>query len=279
MPEQAREPETGSAAPGELAMGGPDDLPPAPLKMQILDVSVSLGGRLVLRNITLPIRANEITAIIGPSGSGKSTLLRCLNRMNELIPGARTTGRVLLDAKNIYDPDTDVVLLRRRVGMVFQQPNPFPMSIFDNVAYGPRQHGIRDRRALEEIVERSLRQAALWDEVKDILHRSALALSGGQQQRLCIARTLAVEPEVILFDEPCSALDPVSTFHIEELMAQLKEHYTLVLVTHNMFQASRVSDTTALLMGGELVEYGPTERIFERPRDKRTDDYVRGRIG
>lgn len=269
---------------GTLASSGrivsvPADLPPRPAKMETLDLTLYFGDQRVLNNVSLPIRANEITAIIGPSGCGKSAFLRCLNRLNDLIPEARVEGKVLLDGQDIYAEGVDDVLLRRRVGMIFQLPNPFPMSIFDNVAFGPRRHGLTDRRRIAEIVEDCLKRAALWDEVKDILHQSALGLSGGQQQRLCLARLLAVEPEVILMDEPASALDPISAYRIEELMLQLKQHYTIVLVTRNMFQASRVADTTAVLMEGQLVEYGSTQQIFERPREKRTDDYVRGRIG
>lgn len=253
------------------------------MKLKTQDYSLYYDDFQALRNINIEIHANQITAIIGPSGCGKSTLLRSFNRMNDLIPGVRVEGQVLLDGQDIFD-GTDVVELRRRVGMVFQKPNPFPKTIFDNVAYGPRAHGIKNRVQLAEVVERSLRAAALWDEVKDDLHKSALALSGGQQQRLCIARALAVEPEVILMDEPCSALDPIATLRIEELMRELKKKYTIVIVTHNMQQAARVSDYTAFLMMGEdrvgeLVEYGPTKQIFTNPRDKRTEDYITGRFG
>ncbi|MBE3587736.1 MAG: phosphate ABC transporter ATP-binding protein [Thermoanaerobacteraceae bacterium] len=232
-----------------------------------------------LKKINLEVRANQITALIGPSGCGKSTFLRTLNRMNDLIEGVRVEGTVLLDGQDIYSPDVDVVALRKRVGMVFQRPNPFPMSVYDNVAYGPRIHGIRNRRRLDEIVETSLRRAALWDEVQDRLFKSALGLSGGQQQRLCIARLLAVEPEVVLMDEPSSALDPISTLKIEELIQVLKKDYTIVIVTHNMQQAARVSDITAYFLNGELVEWGVTEDIFTRPRDQRTEDYITGRFG
>ncbi|HHW44838.1 phosphate ABC transporter ATP-binding protein [Desulfofundulus thermobenzoicus] len=232
-----------------------------------------------LKKINLEVRANQITALIGPSGCGKSTFLRTLNRMNDLIEGVRVEGTVLLDGQNIYSPDVDVVALRKRVGMVFQRPNPFPMSVYDNVAYGPRIHGIRNRRRLDEIVETSLRRAALWDEVQDRLFKSALGLSGGQQQRLCIARLLAVEPEVVLMDEPSSALDPISTLKIEELIQVLKKDYTIVIVTHNMQQAARVSDITAYFLNGELVEWGVTEDIFTRPQDQRTEDYITGRFG
>ncbi|MGQ9698591.1 MAG: phosphate ABC transporter ATP-binding protein PstB, partial [Armatimonadota bacterium] len=237
------------------------------------------GTTHALKNVSVSIAANEITALIGPSGCGKSSFLRCLNRMNDLIPNARIEGDIKLDGESIYAEGADVVALRRRVGMVFQRPNPFPKSIFDNVAYGPRLHGLCSRSELADHVERSLRQAALWDEVKDKLRSSALELSGGQQQRLCIARALAVQPEVILMDEPCSALDPISTFRIEELMLELKQQYTVVIVTHNMYQASRVSRYTGFFLDGELVEFGITRDIFERPTDPRTDDYVRGRFG
>ncbi|WP_027717352.1 phosphate ABC transporter ATP-binding protein PstB [Desulfovirgula thermocuniculi] len=232
-----------------------------------------------LKNINLKIMANQITALIGPSGCGKSTFLRTLNRMNDLIEGVRVEGKVLLDGQDIYAPDVDVVGLRKRVGMVFQRPNPFPMSVYDNVAYGPRIHGIKNRRRLDEIVEKSLRDAALWDEVRDRLFKSALGLSGGQQQRLCIARLLAVEPEVLLMDEPSSALDPISTLKIEELIRELKKKYTIVIVTHNMQQAARVSDITAFFLNGEVVEWGSTEEIFTRPKDRRTEDYITGRFG
>jgi len=252
-------------------------------KLEMRDYSLYYGDFQALRNINLEIYANRITAIIGPSGCGKSTLLRSFNRMNDLIPGVRVEGQVLLDGQDIFN-GMDVVELRRRVGMVFQKPNPFPKTIFDNVAYGPRAHGIKNRAQLAEIVERSLRAAALWDEVKDDLHKSALALSGGQQQRLCIARALAVEPEVILMDEPCSALDPLATLRIEELMRELKKKYTIVIVTHNMQQAARVSDYTAFLLmnehrAGELIEYDLTRNIFTNPKDKRTEDYITGRFG
>ena len=253
------------------------------MKLKTQDYSLYYDDFQALRNINIEIHANQITAIIGPSGCGKSTLLRSFNRMNDLIPGVRVEGQVLLDGQDIFD-GTDVVELRRRVGMVFQKPNPFPKTIFDNVAYGPRAHGTRSKVQLATIVERSLRAAALWDEVKDDLHKSALALSGGQQQRLCIARALAVEPEVILMDEPCSALDPIATLRIEELMRELKKKYTIVIVTHNMQQAARVSDYTAFLLmnehrAGELIEYDVTRNIFTNPRDKRTEDYITGRFG
>ncbi len=232
-----------------------------------------------LKNVTISCPASRVTAIIGPSGCGKSTFIRTLNRMNDVVPGARVEGRVLLDGKDIHDPDIDVVELRRRVGMVFQKPNPFPKSVFDNIAYGLRINGLRNQRLIEEIVERSLRGAALWDEVKDRLDKSAFTLSGGQQQRLCIARALAVEPEVILFDEPCSAVDPIATAKIEDLIHALKKRYTVVIVTHNMQQAARVSDFTAFMMLGELIEFDATEKVFTNPGSKLTEDYITGRFG
>ncbi|MFH0941869.1 MAG: phosphate ABC transporter ATP-binding protein PstB [Chloroflexota bacterium] len=248
------------------------------------EVSLYYGSFQALRNISLEIPQRAITAIIGPSGCGKSSLLRTFNRMNDLISGARVEGRVELDGIPIYDRGIDVAELRKKVGMVFQRPNPFPMSVFDNIAFGPRRHGKKDRGELEEIVTDSLRQAALWNEVRDKLGQSGLALSGGQQQRLCIARVLAVEPEVILMDEPCSALDPVATLKIEDLMRSLAENYTIVIVTHNMQQAARVSDMAAFLMmeedrAGVLVEYGPTSELFTNPKDRRTEDYITGRFG
>ncbi len=254
------------------------------LKMEIKDLSIYYGDFRALADVSLKVPIHKITAIIGPSGCGKSTLVRSLNRMNDLTPSARTEGEVSLDGQNIYAPGVDVVDVRRRVGMVFQRPNPFPKSIYDNVAYGPRLYGVRRRKELDEIVENSLRQAALWDEVEDKLHQTGLALSGGQQQRLCIARALAVEPEVILMDEPASSLDPVATLRIEELMQNLVEYYTIVIVTHNMQQAARVSDFTGMMMmrddrAGELIEFDRTEVIFTRPKDKRTEDYVTGRFG
>ncbi|AFD00711.1 phosphate ABC transporter ATP-binding protein, PhoT family [Methanocella conradii HZ254] len=245
----------------------------------ISDLSLYYGKSRALANINMKISARSITAIIGPSGCGKSTFLKCLDRMNDLVPGVKVTGKVLFKGKNIYDRDVDVVELRKRVGMVFQKPNPFPMSVYDNVAYGPRVHGIKDKARLDEIVEKSLRQAALWDELKDRLRDSAMSLSGGQQQRLCIARCLAVEPEVLLMDEPCSALDPIATSKIEDLMQRLKERYTIVIVTHNMQQAARVSEKTAFFLMGELIEYGETRRLFEAPQDRRTEDYITGRFG
>jgi len=252
--------------------------------MAAVDLSVYYGKFRALKDISIEIPENKISALIGPSGCGKSTLLRSFNRMNDLVNGSRVTGQVLLNGKNIYEPGVDVVDIRQRVGMVFQRPNPFPMSIFDNVAYGPRLYGIHKKNILEEIVEGSLRKAALWDDVKDKLEQSGLALSGGQQQRLCIARAIAVEPAGILMDEPASALDPISTLKIEELMENLKEDYTIVIVTHNMQQAARVSDFTAFLMidedrAGWLVEFGATEQIFTNPQSEQTEQYVTGRFG
>lgn len=247
-------------------------------KITVKDVDLFYGSFQVLKKINLQIREKEITALIGPSGCGKSTLLKSLNRMNDLVEGCRIKGEILLDGADIYG-DMDVNLLRKRVGMVFQKPNPFPMSIYDNIAYGPKTHGIHARAALDEIVERSLKGAAIWDEVKDRLKKSALGLSGGQQQRLCIARALAVEPEVLLMDEPTSALDPISTARVEELAAELKKKYTIVIVTHNMQQAVRISDRTAFFLLGELVEVGETEKLFSMPQDKRTEDYITGRFG
>jgi phosphate transport system ATP-binding protein len=248
-------------------------------KMETQKLSIYYREFAALKSISMLIPSSSVTALIGPSGCGKSTFLRSLNRMNDIIPDVSIKGRVLLDNENIYDPGIDVVQVRKRVGMVFQRPTPFPMSIFDNVAYGPRIHGVKRRFELEDIVEKSLSDAALWDEVKDRLKAPALALSGGQQQRLCIARVLAVEPEVLLMDEPCSALDPISTGKIEELINELKDKYTIVIVTHNMQQAGRISDYTGFFLEGELIEYASTARIFERPRDKRTEDYITGRFG
>ena len=247
-------------------------------KITVTDLNLYYGQFHALKDINVAFPAREITALIGPSGCGKSTLLKSLNRMNDLVEGCRITGSVKLDDQEVYG-GMDVNVLRKRVGMVFQKPNPFPMSIYDNIAYGPRTHGVLSRVMLDEIVEKSLTQAAIWDEVKDRLKKSALGLSGGQQQRLCIARALAVEPDVLLMDEPTSALDPGSTLRIEDLMADLKKNYTVVIVTHNMQQASRISDKTAFFLLGELVEYGPTIQIFQNPQDKRTEDYITGRFG
>lgn len=249
------------------------------IKITTKDLNLHYGENHALKNITMNIRANAVTAFIGPSGCGKSTFLKCLNRMNDLVDCVRIDGKVLLDGEDIYDPKVDTTLLRKKVGMVFQQPNPFPMSIYDNIAYGPRIHGIKNKAKLDEIVENSLRGAAIFEEVKDRLKKSALGLSGGQQQRLCIARALAVEPEVLLMDEPTSALDPISTLKIEELMEELKKKYTVVIVTHNMQQAARVSDDTAFFLVGEMVEFDTTQNIFSRPKEKRTEDYITGRFG
>ncbi len=232
-----------------------------------------------LKNINLNMQANEITAFIGPSGCGKSTLIKSLNRMNDLVEGCRITGKVRLDGEDIYGSGMDINMLRKRVGMVFQKPNPFPMSIYDNIAFGPRTHGIKSKAKLDDIVERSLRDAAIWDEAKDRLKKSALGMSGGQQQRLCIARALAVQPEVLLMDEPTSALDPISTSKIEDLAIELKKQYTIIIVTHNMQQAVRISDKTAFFLLGEMVEFAPTEEMFSMPKDKRTEDYITGRFG
>ncbi|HCJ09821.1 MAG TPA: phosphate ABC transporter ATP-binding protein [Clostridiales bacterium] len=249
------------------------------MKIRTEALSVWYGSMPAIKDVTISFERNRITALIGPSGCGKSTFLRALNRMNEVIPGTRTKGRVFLDGKDIYAPGVDPVEVRRRVGMVFQRPNPFPFSIFDNVAYGPRRHGVTSTSELYAIVERSLKEAALWDEVSDRLRSPALNLSGGQQQRLCIARALAVRPEVLLMDEPASALDPVATGRIEDLMNELKKNYTIIIVTHNMQQAGRVSDRTGFFLHGELVEYGPTEEMFTRPKDPRTEAYITGRFG
>ena len=248
-------------------------------KIVIEHLNLWYGSFQALKDINLRLPANEITAFIGPSGCGKSTLLKSLNRMNDLVEGCRIEGTVTLDGEDIFSRKMDVNLLRKRVGMVFQKPNPFPMSIYDNVAYGPRTHGVRSRVKLDEIVEKSLRGAAIWDEVKDRLKKSALGMSGGQQQRLCSARALAVEPEVLLMDEPTSALDPISTSRIEELAMELKKDYTIVMVTHNMQQAARISDKTAFFLLGDMVEFGPTEKIFSMPQDRRTEDYITGRFG
>ena len=243
------------------------------------NLNLYYGENHALKDINMKIREGAVTAFIGPSGCGKSTFLKTLNRMNDMVDCVRIEGKVYLDGEDIYDPKVDTTLLRKKMGMVFQQPNPFPMSIYDNIAYGPRIHGIKNKAALDEIVERSLRGAAIFDEVKDRLKQSALGLSGGQQQRLCIARALAVEPEILLMDEPTSALDPISTLKVEELMEELKKDYTVVVVTHNMQQAARVSDYTAFFLVGEVIEFDTTDNIFSRPRDKRTEDYITGRFG
>jgi len=249
------------------------------IKIEVRHLSFYYGSTPALKNITMKIAENKITAVIGPSGCGKSTFIRCLNRMNDILPGTRVEGEILIDGQNIYSPQVDVIELRKRVGLVFQKPNPFPKSIFDNVAYGLRINGVKNKRIIEEIVEKSLRQAALWDEVKDRLKDNAFSLSGGQQQRLCIARALAVEPKVMLFDEPCSAIDPIATAKIESLIHQLRKNYTVIIVTHNMQQAARVSDYTAFLMLGELIEYDKTKKIFTNPSHRLTEDYITGRFG
>lgn len=248
-------------------------------KISVENLNLHYGENHALKDVNMEIADHAITAFIGPSGCGKSTFLRCLNRMNDLVDGCRVEGKVILDGEDIYDKRVDTTLLRKKVGMVFQQPNPFPMSIYDNIAYGPRLHDIKNKKELDEIVERSLQGAAIFEEVKDRLHKSALGLSGGQQQRLCIARALAVSPEVLLMDEPTSALDPISTLKIEELMETLKKKYTVVIVTHNMQQAARVSDDTAFFLVGEVIEKNATSEIFARPQDKRTEDYITGRFG
>ncbi len=248
------------------------------MKIELTQINLHYGTLHALKNVSLDIREKEITAFIGPSGCGKSTLLKTLNRMNDLVEGCKIEGKVLLDGKDIYQ-ELDVTDLRRRVGMVFQKPNPFPMSIYDNIAYGPRTHGMRKKVDLDNLVEKSLRQAAIWDEVKDRLKKSALSLSGGQQQRVCIARALAVSPEVLLMDEPTSALDPISTSRIEDLMMELKAHYTIVIVTHNMQQAARISDRTAFFLHGEVVEYNDTLTLFAHPQEAKTEDYITGRFG
>ena len=247
--------------------------------IEVRNLNLYYGDHQALKNINMDIKKNSITAFIGPSGCGKSTFLTTLNRMNDLIDSVRIEGSIKIDGKEIYDKNTDTISLRKKVGMVFQQPNPFPMSIYDNIAYGPRVHGIKDTKTLDKIVEDSLKQAAIYDGVKDVLKESALGLSGGQQQRICIARALAVQPEILLMDEPTSALDPISTLKIEELMEQLKQKYTVVVVTHNMQQAARVSDDTAFFLVGDLVEFGSTKQMFSYPKDKRTEDYITGRFG
>jgi len=249
------------------------------IKVKGENLTLYYGENHALKDVNMDIQENAVTAFIGPSGCGKSTFLKTLNRMNDLVDGVRIDGKVLLDGEDIYDPSVDTTILRKKVGMVFQQPNPFPMSIYDNIAYGPRVHGIRDKKRLDQIVEESLRGAAIFDEVKDRLKKSAMGLSGGQQQRICIARALAVQPEVLLMDEPTSALDPISTAKIEELMEDLKKKYTVIVVTHNMQQATRVSDQTAFFLVGEMVEFGDTKQIFSYPQDKRTEDYITGRFG
>jgi phosphate transport system ATP-binding protein len=249
------------------------------LAISVKDLNLYYGEKHALKDINMDIEEKSVTALIGPSGCGKSTFLRTLNRMNDLIPDVRIEGEILIHNQNIYADDVEVEMLRKRVGMVFQAPNPFPKSIYDNVAYGPRIHGIKDKRKLDEIVERSLRQAALWDEVKDRLKDRATGLSGGQQQRLCIARALAVEPDILLMDEPTSALDPISTLKIEELVQELKQNYTIVIVTHNMQQAARISDRTAFFLSGDLIEYDRTDKLFSNPAHKKTEDYITGRFG
>lgn len=249
------------------------------IKIQVNDLSLYYGEKKALKEISMQIPANKVTALIGPSGCGKSTFLRCINRMNDLIPSVKITGELLVEGIDIYDKNVDVVNIRKKIGMVFQKSNPFPKSIYENIAYGPRINGIKDKTALDEIVETSLRQAAIWDELKDRLGDSAMGLSGGQQQRLCIARTLAVSPDIILMDEPASALDPISTSKIEELVHELKEHYTIIIVTHNMQQAARTSDHTAFFYMGELIEMGKTNAIFTKPEKKQTEDYITGRFG
>lgn len=249
------------------------------IKVKVENLNLYYGENHALKDVNMDIQENAVTAFIGPSGCGKSTFLKTLNRMNDLVDGVRIEGKVLLDGEDIYDPAVDTTILRKKVGMVFQQPNPFPMSIYDNIAYGPRVHGIRDKKRLDQIVEESLCGAAIFDEVKDRLKKSAMGLSGGQQQRICIARALAVQPEVLLMDEPTSALDPISTSKIEDLMEDLKKKYTVIVVTHNMQQATRVSDQTAFFLVGEMVEFGDTKQIFSYPQDKRTEDYITGRFG
>ncbi len=247
--------------------------------VRVKDLCLWYGNTQALKHISMEIPDKSITALIGPSGCGKSTFLKTINRMNDLVPGVKITGELCYNERNIYDQNMDVNLLRKEIGMVFQKPNPFPMSVYDNIAYGPRTHGIRGKAKLDEIVESSLKNAAIWDEVKDRLKKNALGLSGGQQQRLCIARALAVEPQILLMDEPTSALDPISTSKIEELAMQLKEKYTIIIVTHNMQQAVRISDKTAFFLLGELVEYGDTERLFSKPENRKTEDYITGRFG
>jgi len=275
---------TPKSAPATAGHNGQALAADAPLKISLDKISVYYSSFRAIADVSMPVRDKTITAIIGPSGCGKSTLLRSLNRMNDLVPNVRVEGSILLDGENLYAPDIDVVDVRRRIGMVFQRPNPFPKSIYENIAYGVRLQGRPSKTEMDSIVERSLKRAAIWDEVKDKLKQSGAALSGGQQQRLCIARAIAVEPEVILMDEPCSALDPVATLKVEDLMQELKKDFTIVIVTHNMQQAARVSDYTAMMMmrpdrAGEMIEFGETNRIFTKPSDKRTEDYVTGRFG
>ena len=248
-------------------------------KIEAKKLNLYYGNSLALKEISLSVEKNSVLALIGPSGCGKSTFIKSINRMNDLVENVKIEGEILIDGKNVYHPDTDVVMLRKKVGMVFQRPNPFPMSIYDNIAYGPRIHGINDKKILDEIVEKSLSGAALWDEVKDRLKASAIGMSGGQQQRLCIARLLAVDPEVLLMDEPCSALDPISTMKVEELVSELKQSYTIVMVTHNMQQAARVSDYTAYMYLGQMVEFGETRQMFMKPARQETEDYITGRFG
>lgn len=263
------------ASKSEQGQGGAGDVP----QIRSKNLNLFYGDFQALHDISLDVPKNQVTALIGPSGCGKSTFLRTLNRMNDLISGVSITGEVLIGGQNIYDKTVDVVELRKKIGMVFQKPNPFPMSIYDNIAYGPRAHGLKKKSRIMEIVERSLRQAALWDEVKDRLHSSAMGLSGGQQQRLCIARVLAVEPEIVLMDEPTSALDPLATLKVEELVTELKKMYTIVIVTHNMQQAARISDRTAFFLNGKIVEADETAKIFTNPKHKQTNDYISGRFG
>ena len=258
----------------EIKLMGTEDI-----EIESRNLNLWYGDAQALKDISIPIQKNMVTALIGPSGCGKSTFIRCINRMNDLIKGCRITGKVLFEGRDVYENDMDVVILRKRIGMVFQKPNPFPMSIYDNIAYGPRIHGTQTKRELDEVVEDSLKAAALWDEVGGILDKPALDLSGGQQQRLCIARTLAVKPDVILFDEPCSALDPISTARIEDLISELKRDYTIIIVTHNMQQAARVSDHTAFFLLGEMIEFGETKQIFESPVVESTENYITGRFG
>ncbi len=265
--------------PGFAQQGGDGSQGPRPWKISTRSLDLYYGPMQVLKSVSFEVPKNGVTALIGPSGCGKSSCIRCFNRMNDFIPGARVEGTILIEGTDIYAPEVDVIALRRRVGMVFQKPNPFPMSIYDNVAYGPRLFGVKDRDAIDETVRKSLEGAALWDEVKDKLDASGAGLSGGQQQRLCIARAIATEPEVLLMDEPTSALDPLSTARVEELIRDLKHRFTVVIVTHNMQQAARISDRTAFFLMGELVEYGATSRIFTSPEDRRTEDYITGRFG